>query len=499
MNNFTSIARILTRYSLAISLAAGLLARAAVPPAPARTYAEWAAREFAPAELAAPLIADPTADPDGSGVTNLLRYAFGLRARGPVAAPVAHTTVTEGGLTFPAVRFATVEAGTDLTYTVEASADLVEWTPLARFAATAAGTHTVRDVIAIGDGARRFLRVRASLPLLDRASLTVDRLGTYMPDDRSAGLTDPTALEDVSGNITYRTPQTIRNKRFLGTVSVAGPDITFINCWFAGRADYSDTIETGLVNCTHVDVARAQFIDCLFSPQRPMIGIDGIKGRDYTLWRCKLVNTVDGCKIYPSELPAGSPVNVRIWGCYFADLTFYCPDPGQKGDNKTHNDCIQIATGGGTDIEIIGNNFRGFYNRDPHFPGHTEPNDALLPPVNPVGARADAGNVYYGLPESSPNAGLHVTAVVMLPDGTKGYFVNNLKFNRNFVDGGTVALNYTGATAGAAGVFEIRDNTVGTDFRIGADFFLLARTDLAIDYRGNRRFDGTPFTVRKKG
>jgi hypothetical protein len=128
-----------------------------------RNYAEWAARNFPASDLALPAISGATADPDGSGLANLQRYAFGLPARGPVGPTVAQTTTVEGGATYSAVRFNTVAAGDDITYTVEASGDLATWTPVKTFAATTAGTQTVRDTVPVTGATRRFVRVKVTL------------------------------------------------------------------------------------------------------------------------------------------------------------------------------------------------------------------------------------------------------------------------------------------------------------------------------------------------
>jgi hypothetical protein len=128
-----------------------------------RNYAEWAARNFPASDLALPAISGATADPDGSGLANLQRYAFGLSARGLVDPPVAQTTTVEEGTTYYAVRFNTVAAGDDITYTVEASDNLTTWTTVKTFAATTASTQTVRDTEPVNGAARRFLRVKVTL------------------------------------------------------------------------------------------------------------------------------------------------------------------------------------------------------------------------------------------------------------------------------------------------------------------------------------------------
>lgn len=131
----------------------------------AAVYATWRSAHFAGADLANEAISGPLADPDSSGVKNLVRYACDLAARGPVAAPVTlGTTATAAGrvltLTFP--RRA---AATNLSYILEASDDLTTWTPVPGRTYTAgSGPITAQDSVALGSAMRRFLRVRMTQP-----------------------------------------------------------------------------------------------------------------------------------------------------------------------------------------------------------------------------------------------------------------------------------------------------------------------------------------------
>ena len=132
----------------------------APPPA---TYATWRTAHFSGPDLTNDTVSGPAADPDSAGITNLQRYAFALPARGPIANPITlDTTVTAAGrvltLTFPRRTTAT-----DLTYTLESSADLVTWTPVDdRTYGPGSGSITAEDVVPLGAPAppRRFLRLR---------------------------------------------------------------------------------------------------------------------------------------------------------------------------------------------------------------------------------------------------------------------------------------------------------------------------------------------------
>ena len=128
-----------------------------------RSYAGWAAAHFAEAELLDPAVVAPDADPDGAGVPNLFRYAFGLPARGAVDSPTAVEIVEEGGAGFLAIRFDRVSDADDLLYTVQASADLVSWSDIEVLGPGVPLEQVVRDSVALTDASRRFLRVAVEL------------------------------------------------------------------------------------------------------------------------------------------------------------------------------------------------------------------------------------------------------------------------------------------------------------------------------------------------
>ncbi|OAI42568.1 hypothetical protein AYO41_04000 [Verrucomicrobia bacterium SCGC AG-212-E04] len=129
--------------------------------------------------------AQPTADPNGDGVSNLLAYALGVS---PITnnAVFDHGTVRNySGSNYLSIRFSRSSVATDITYIVEASGDLTgAWTELARSSAggamTASGgvvvsdsggpptyTTEVRDVVALPaapTNEQRFIRLRVTSP-----------------------------------------------------------------------------------------------------------------------------------------------------------------------------------------------------------------------------------------------------------------------------------------------------------------------------------------------
>lgn len=100
------------------------------------------------------------ADPDGAGITNLARYAFGTAAHGRVADPVAITATTGAGSRYLLVGFKRKAAAADVHYVIQASTDLVSWTTLKTIEPGAPVDVLEQDTVAIGSVPRRFLRVR---------------------------------------------------------------------------------------------------------------------------------------------------------------------------------------------------------------------------------------------------------------------------------------------------------------------------------------------------
>jgi hypothetical protein len=136
-------------------------------------YERWLAAQFRGDALE--LEAAPTADPDGDGLSNRLEYALGGSARvadadriAPVIVTIDHLGSRYLGLQFrrPAD---TVSSRNDVTLRVEASSDLVSWTPLDLAsqtvlpapppAADGVSLQLVRDSEPLLPGSRRFLRL----------------------------------------------------------------------------------------------------------------------------------------------------------------------------------------------------------------------------------------------------------------------------------------------------------------------------------------------------
>jgi hypothetical protein len=124
------------------------------------TYADWTMVNFSAGERADPAFGGLDADPYGVGLTNLLRYALDLPARGPVLSPVSTSFVgTTSTISFP-IR----ASASGLQYIVQSSTDLAAWADVQSYTSTAAPQNISRSVAAPVGAPRFFLRLKVIAP-----------------------------------------------------------------------------------------------------------------------------------------------------------------------------------------------------------------------------------------------------------------------------------------------------------------------------------------------
>jgi hypothetical protein len=134
-----------------------------------QSFALWRSRSFTAAELNNTAISGPTADPNQRGVPNLLAYALGLTPATASASALPVTgQQTVGGKIYLTLTFTRPLTIGDITYNVEVSGDLQTWNSGSAYAIrTDDGTTNqavFRDVTAIGDTPRHFLRLQITQP-----------------------------------------------------------------------------------------------------------------------------------------------------------------------------------------------------------------------------------------------------------------------------------------------------------------------------------------------
>ncbi len=131
------------------------------------SYAEWRAREFPdPADQSDPDVSGPHADPLGSGVSNLMRYALGIGASDHPDDMMPQVVADPAGP--PRFRFPFDPGKSDITGIAEVSADLSTWSELPIDSSNsprvgADGWLEVVDEAAPDNAARRFYRLRIRL------------------------------------------------------------------------------------------------------------------------------------------------------------------------------------------------------------------------------------------------------------------------------------------------------------------------------------------------
>lgn len=136
------------------------------------SLAAWQAGHFSAADRANPALEATVwgeqADPDGDGLSNLLEFALNLiptksDAGSGVLAPFLRS---DGGTARLALAISRRTDAAGLTYTLEASEDLVNWTVIGGPAATSASgsTATFEDNTALDSTTRRFIRLSVSRP-----------------------------------------------------------------------------------------------------------------------------------------------------------------------------------------------------------------------------------------------------------------------------------------------------------------------------------------------
>jgi hypothetical protein len=121
------------------------------------TYQSWKTGYFTPEEISGTQLSDPTSDPEGDGLQNLLEYALNLHPR--EASRVGLPEVGQGGgnLTLTYQKDTTK---TDISYQVEVSDSLSGWGPWSDELVSLSGTVETRRAAVPILGTSRYLRLK---------------------------------------------------------------------------------------------------------------------------------------------------------------------------------------------------------------------------------------------------------------------------------------------------------------------------------------------------
>jgi hypothetical protein len=173
-------------------------------------------------------------------------------------------------------------------------------------------------------------------------------LSGNQPGPGNTGVPAGTALTVYNGDLTITTAgATYSGLDIHGYVVVKAPNVTIKNSIIRGG---TGSIGNGIVND---GAAGTNFLleDSEVVPQYPVVGLDDIKGWNYTALRDNIHGSVDGLKMYGD--------NATVEDSWIHDLVTYAHDPAQN-NGPSHSDGVQILSG--NNLKIIGNTIEGGNN-----------------------------------------------------------------------------------------------------------------------------------------
>jgi hypothetical protein len=170
--------------------------------------------------------------------------------------------------------------------------------------------------------------------------------GNVQPNADNTGVPAGTVLTVYNGDLTITTAgATYSGLDIHGYLRVEAPNVTVKNSIVRGGAGPNGN---GIVNDTTPSATNFLFEDSEVSPSYPALGLDDIKGFNYTALRDNIHGSIDGLKMYGD--------NATVQDSWIHDLVTYAHDPGH-GNGPSHSDGVQILSG--TNLKIIGNSIEG--------------------------------------------------------------------------------------------------------------------------------------------
>jgi Right handed beta helix region len=165
------------------------------------------------------------------------------------------------------------------------------------------------------------------------------------PGPGNTGVPAGTALTVMNGDLTItKAGATYSGLDIHGFVKVEAPNVTIKDSIIRGG---TGSIGNGIVNSGD---ASPNFLleDSEIVPQHPVVGLDDVKGWNYTLLRDNIHGSVDGLKMYGD--------NATVEDSWIHDLVTYAHDPAQN-NGPSHSDGVQILSG--SNLKVIGNTIVG--------------------------------------------------------------------------------------------------------------------------------------------
>jgi hypothetical protein len=133
-------------------------------------FEAWREQNFTAAELGNWAFSGDAGQPAQDGVPNLLKYALGLNARTTATAASVPQVgrILSSGKDYMTLNFTDLSALSDISYSVQVSSDLKTWisgpASAVRLDDGTTSTATYRDLTAIQDASRHFLRLSITRP-----------------------------------------------------------------------------------------------------------------------------------------------------------------------------------------------------------------------------------------------------------------------------------------------------------------------------------------------
>lgn len=294
-----------------------------------------------------------------------------------------------------------------------------------------------------------------------------------------------TPADLTGGSITkiYQTPgEVISNVRFEVWVDVRAAGVVFNECEFVGPTTW--TTGRPLVRCTSSAVSTGvpQFRFCLFQPTTPGSAVDGVFGQWFT-HRCRFRHCLDSWGAV-NLLPPGL-TNCLDEGSYANDHCYRSPEPTQSS-NDTHNDGAQLHYEP-RGVHFVGSRIEGLID--------TSVSTYSAPTYNGSGVQ-QSGYKWYGLTNALADPATWTTSAVLSSKGTAYTVINDIVWDRCWLDGGEYGPINLGTWTTGSNV-TVKGCRFGKKSRYGVA--VIAKSTFPIIDGGGNTLNGAAITIPLTG